>query len=122
MWEEDEIVIKAAFGALLHIVPEPGTCEHLLEMGGRDLIDKAMSNHVEEPKIKGDGTKIMYALLGQGANVAIRDLKRVERAIQYKVPLAVAESIKVRLSKESGARSKWDRGAKQRSKSVDESD
>mmetsp|Transcript_2236 Transcript_2236/g.4583 ORF Transcript_2236/g.4583 Transcript_2236/m.4583 type:complete len:409 (+) Transcript_2236:165-1391(+) len=95
LWEEDEIIIKAAFRALLNVVPEPGACEHLLEMGGRELIDKAMNNHIEEPQIKADGTKIMYALLGQGATVAIRDLKRVERAIQYKVPLAVAESIKI---------------------------
>lgn len=95
IWEEDEILIKPAFRALLHVVPEPGACEHLLEMGGREVIDKAMSFHIEDPQIKGDGTKIMYALLGKGATVAIKDVKRVGKAIKYRVPLAVAESITI---------------------------
>lgn len=95
LWEKDEIMIRPAFRALLQIVPEEGACEHLLEMGGRDVIDRAMNNHKEDPQIKGDGTKIMYALLGKGALVAMRDVMRVNKAIEYSVPLSVAETIKI---------------------------
>ncbi|GMI02676.1 hypothetical protein TrLO_g11503 [Triparma laevis f. longispina] len=95
LWEKDEIMIRPAFRALLQIVPEEGACEHLLEMGGRDVIDRAMNNHKEDPQIKGDGTKIMYALLGKGALVAMRDVTRVNKAIEYSVPLSVAETIQI---------------------------
>jgi len=95
LWEKDEIMIKPALRALLHLIPAEGACEHLLEMGGRDVIDRAMNAHKEEPNIKGDGTKIMYALLGKGAFVAMKDVKRVGKAIEYGVPLSVAETIQV---------------------------
>jgi len=37
----------------------------------------------------------MYALLGKGAYVAMKDVKRVGKAIQYSVPLPVAETINI---------------------------
>jgi len=95
LWEKDEIVIRSAFRALLNTLAEPGSIEHLLEMGGRQIIDQAMQLHKEEPQIKGVGTKIMYALLGKGAYVAMKDVKRVSKAIQYTVPLSVADTIHV---------------------------
>ena len=64
-------------------------------MGGREIIDQAMQFHKEDPTIKGDGTKIMYALLGKGAYVAMKDVKRVGKAIEYSVPLPVAETIQL---------------------------
>ena len=95
LWEDDEIVIKPAFKALLGIIQEPGAIEHLLEMGGREVIDKTLNHFKDDPTIKADGTKIMYALLGKGAAVAMKDVKRVTKQIQYTVPLGVAQTIMI---------------------------
>jgi len=37
LWEKDEIVIRPAFRALFNTLAEPGSIEHLLEMGGREV-------------------------------------------------------------------------------------
>lgn len=53
MFEKDEIMVKPAFRALLYLVPAEGACEHLLEMGGREVVDRAMIAHKEEVRGRG---------------------------------------------------------------------
>ena len=85
LFETDEVVIKPAFRALVHIIPEPGAVEYLLEMGGREVVDGCLNYFKDDPLIKADGTKIMYALLGKGAAVAMKDVKRVTTQFVYTV-------------------------------------
>lgn len=96
LFQEEENVIAKVFPALFAVLREPGSVEYLLEIGGREVVNNAINFHIQNSSIKADGAKIMYTLLGKASVVAVRDIKRIQTSMLYKLPLSVAETMHVK--------------------------
>jgi hypothetical protein len=61
------------------------------------VIDVAMQANIDDISVKTDGIKIMNLLLSKGATVALKDVMKIGKMLEFNVPLDIAEKIQIDL-------------------------